>query len=38
MIINNDVPDDFVVSTMETHSVRQMVEYVFKKLNLDTEK
>lgn len=38
MIINHDTPDDFVVSTMETHSVRQMVDYVFKKLNLDAEK
>jgi GDPmannose 4,6-dehydratase len=25
LIINNDVPDDFVVSTMTTHSVREMV-------------
>jgi GDPmannose 4,6-dehydratase len=35
LIINNDVPDDFVVSTMVTHSVRDMVEYVFEKLELD---
>jgi len=35
MIINHDQPDDFVVSTMTTHSVREMVEYVFKKLDLD---
>jgi GDPmannose 4,6-dehydratase len=35
LIVNNDVPDDFVVSTMTTHSVRQMVEYVFNKLELD---
>jgi GDPmannose 4,6-dehydratase len=35
LIINNEVPDDFVVSTMITHSVREMVEYVFGKLNLD---
>lgn len=35
LIINHDTPDDFVVSTMTTHSVREMVEYVFKKLNLD---
>ena len=34
-IINHDVPDDFVVSTMTTHSVREMVEYVFKKLDLN---
>ena len=37
-IINHDKPDDFVVSTMETHSVREMVEYVFCKLNLDSQK
>lgn len=38
MIINHDTPDDFVVSTMTTHSVREMVEYVFKKLELDYTK
>jgi GDPmannose 4,6-dehydratase len=37
-IINHFEPDDFVVSTMETHSVREMVNYVFNKLNLDAEK
>lgn len=35
LIINNEIPEDFVVSTMQTHSVREMVEYVFNKLNLD---
>lgn len=35
MIINNETPDDFVVSTMITHSVRDMIEYVFKKLDLN---
>jgi len=35
MIINHDVPDDFVVSTMETHSVRDMCEYVFNRLDMD---
>jgi GDPmannose 4,6-dehydratase len=35
LIINNETPDDFVVSTMKTHSVREMVEYVFKKLELN---
>lgn len=35
LIINNEFPDDFVVSTMQTHSVREMVEYVFGKLELD---
>jgi len=38
LILNHDVPDDFVVSTMTTHSVREMVEYVFKKLDLDYTK
>lgn len=38
LIMNNDRPDDFVVSTMTTHSVREMVEYVFKKLELDYTK
>ena len=38
LIINNDTPDDFVVSTMVTNSVRDMVEYVFKKLELDYTK
>lgn len=35
MIINHNVADDFVVATGETHSVREMCDYVFKKLNLD---
>ena len=38
MILNHDTPDDFVVSTMTTHSVREMVEYVFNKLELDYTK
>jgi len=38
LIINNATPDDFVVSTMVTHSVRDMVEYVFNKLELDNTK
>jgi GDPmannose 4,6-dehydratase len=35
LIINNESPEDFVVSTMQTHSVREMVEYVFNYLSLD---
>jgi GDPmannose 4,6-dehydratase len=35
MIINHSQPDDFVVATGETHSVREMCEYVFAKLGLD---
>ena len=38
MILNHETPDDFVVSTMTTHSVREMVEYVFGKLDLDYKK
>jgi GDPmannose 4,6-dehydratase len=38
MIINHTKPDDFVVSTMVTHSVREMVEYVFNYLDLDLNK
>jgi len=34
-ILNYDSPDDFVVSTMETHSVREMCDLVFKYLDLD---
>lgn len=36
-IINHDVADDFVVSTMETHSVRDMTKYVFDTLDLNYE-
>jgi len=35
MIINHETPDDFVVSTMETHSVREMCDVVFKYLEMD---
>jgi GDPmannose 4,6-dehydratase len=38
MIINHTKADDFVVSTGETHSVREMTEYVFSKLDLDYTK
>jgi GDPmannose 4,6-dehydratase len=34
-IINHDQPDDFVISTGETRSVRDMCEYVFSRLGLD---
>jgi len=36
-ILNHEVADDFVVSTMKTHSVREMVNYVFTQLNLNYE-
>jgi GDPmannose 4,6-dehydratase len=38
MIINHEIADDFVVSTGETHSVREMADYVFSKLDLDYTK
>ena len=37
MIINHDTPDDFVISTMQTHSIREMVEHVFGTLGLKYE-
>jgi GDPmannose 4,6-dehydratase len=35
LIINHEIPDDFVVATGQTHSVREMTDYVFSKLGLD---
>lgn len=35
MIVKQEQPDDFVISTMETHSVREMCETVFSYLDLD---
>ncbi|MDO9515309.1 MAG: GDP-mannose 4,6-dehydratase [Syntrophales bacterium] len=35
MILQHDQPDDFVIATGETHSVREFVERVFEKLDLD---
>ena len=35
MILNHDIPDDFVVATGVTHSIREMCEYVFSQLDLD---
>mgnify|MGYP000722299341 CR=1 FL=1 len=35
MIINHDVPDDFVCATGVTNSVRDMCDYVFTKLGMD---
>lgn len=35
MIMNHDEADDFVLSTMETHSVREMCEVVFSYLDLN---
>ena len=35
LMLQHDKPGDWVVSTMETHSVREMCELVFKYLDLD---
>ena len=35
MILQHDTPDDFVIATGETYSVREFVERVFEKLGLD---
>lgn len=37
-IMNHDKPDDFIVATGKTHSVRELCEYVFGKLDLDYSK
>lgn len=34
MIMQHDKPDDFVISTMQTHSVRDLCKYIFIKLGL----
>jgi len=38
LIISQDLPDDYVVSTGETRTVRDLCNYVFSKLDLDLEK
>jgi GDPmannose 4,6-dehydratase len=38
MIMNADEPDDYVVATGETHSVREFLEKTFSHLDLDWEK
>lgn len=35
LIMQHDSPEDFVVSTMRTHSVRDLCEYVFTKLDMN---
>ena len=37
MIINHHEPDEFIVATGETHSVRNLVETVFTKLGMNYE-
>jgi len=34
-VINHDIADDFVISTMETHSVREMCDVVFSYLDMN---
>ena len=36
-MMQQDTPDDFVCSTGVSHSVKDLVEYVFGQLNLDWE-
>ena len=38
LILQHDKPDDFVCSTGISHSVKDLVEYVFNKLDLDWKK
>lgn len=35
LILNHDVPDDFIIATGETRSIRDLCEYVFEKLGMD---
>lgn len=35
MIINHSEPEDFIIATGKTHSVRDLCEYVFNKLDMD---
>jgi len=38
LMLQQDKPDDFVIATGETHSVREFLEKVFRKLDLDIDK
>jgi len=37
-MLQQDEPDDYVIATGETHSVREFTERVFGKLDLDSER
>jgi GDPmannose 4,6-dehydratase len=37
-MLQQDEPDDFVIATNKTHSVREFVEMAFGRVNLDWEK
>jgi len=36
-ILQNDVPDDFVLATNETHSIREFAELAFRELDMELE-
>lgn len=38
LMLDNDVPQDFVISTMKSHTVGYLIDYVFNYLNLDPSK
>ena len=38
MILNHETPDEWIVSTGETHSVRDLCRYVFEKLGMDYQR
>lgn len=38
LMLQHDTPDDFVVSTGETHSIKEMIEVVFNHVGLDWSK
>jgi len=37
LMLQQDKPDDYVIATNETHSVREFVELVYKELDIDVE-
>jgi len=37
MMLQQDKPDDYVIATGESHSVREFIEIAFKKVNIDIE-
>jgi GDPmannose 4,6-dehydratase len=38
MIVNHEAPDEWIVATGETHSVRDLCRYVFEKLGMDYQR
>ena len=37
MILQQDYPDDFVLGTDESHTVREFAEFAFKEIGIDME-